>query len=180
MPIVEDARIIVCAIEWFCGSFVRVFFTEPPAVEGLVHDEHAHAIAEFEQLRCGRVVAGANGIAAHFLENLDLPLECAYVDRGAERSLVVVETHALKKNVLTVEQQTAIWIDDDRTNTEGCFDDVDGFSLLVDGGDGEIALSVCEIPQFRMWNFEGKRTHAVEIFGRVDFDISMLRTRYGL
>ena len=39
-----------------------------PAVEGLVHHDKTHFVGQFEQLRRGRIVAGADGVAAHVLQ----------------------------------------------------------------------------------------------------------------
>ena len=39
-------------------------FGDGPAVEHLVHDEEAHAVGEVEELGCGWVVGGADGVDA--------------------------------------------------------------------------------------------------------------------
>ena len=84
VPVVEEQMIIVFGFAAF------------PAVEGLIHDDHAQAVAEIEQFRGGRIVAGANGVAAHLLQDFDLPLQGADVDGGAQRAEVVVVADAVQ------------------------------------------------------------------------------------
>ena len=47
------------------------------AVEGLVHHEEAHAIGSLEPFGRGRIVAGAECVAAEALENFELSLDGA-------------------------------------------------------------------------------------------------------
>ena len=61
-PLVEEAAV---ALRRLAGL---------PFVEGLVHDHEAHRVAEVQQGRIGRVVARADGVAAHALEDFQLPL----------------------------------------------------------------------------------------------------------
>ena len=48
-----------------------------PEVERFVHHEKAHPVGQLEQLGRGRIVAGADGVAAHLPQRLELPLERA-------------------------------------------------------------------------------------------------------
>jgi hypothetical protein len=52
-----------------------------PTIERFIHHEKAHAVGKIEQLRRGRIVAGANGVDAHLFQNLELPLERTQVQR---------------------------------------------------------------------------------------------------
>ena len=63
VPVVEQQMIIVLRLAVF------------PAVERFVHHHHAQAVAQIEQFRRGRIVAGADGVAAHFLQDLNLPFQ---------------------------------------------------------------------------------------------------------
>jgi hypothetical protein len=73
-----------------------LYFRPAPHVEGLVHHQEAHAVGELEQLRRGRVVARADRVRAHALQDLELALERAAVDGRAERAEVVVVADALQ------------------------------------------------------------------------------------
>ncbi len=55
-----------------------------PHVERFVHHEKAHLVGELQQFRRGRIVAGANGVAAHFLKHFELPLQRSYIDGRAQ------------------------------------------------------------------------------------------------
>ena len=65
-----------------------------PHVEGLVQDEEAHPVGGVQQLGRGRVVARADGVRAHALQDLELALDRPAVDGRAERAEVVVVAHA--------------------------------------------------------------------------------------
>ena len=52
----------------------HLFLPPRPFVEGLVHDQEAHAVAEVEKFRRGRIVAAADGVAARLLEEFQTPL----------------------------------------------------------------------------------------------------------
>ena len=75
-----------------------------PHVEGLVQDEEAHPVGGVEQLGRGRVVARADGVRAHALQDLELALDRAPVDGGAERAEVVVVADALKRDAAAVQR----------------------------------------------------------------------------
>ncbi len=51
-------------------------FGDGPAVEHLVHDEEAHAVGEVEELGCGWVVGGADGVDAEGSEGGEAALPC--------------------------------------------------------------------------------------------------------
>ena len=55
VPVIEQQMIIIFG------------FAALPAVEGFVHHHHAETVAHIEQFRRGRIMAGADGIAAHLL-----------------------------------------------------------------------------------------------------------------
>ena len=61
-----------------------------PHVKGFVHDNEAHPVCEFEQLGRRRIVRSANAIDSHRFQHLQLTLQRARVDGGAQRAQVVV------------------------------------------------------------------------------------------
>src|SRR4051812_12234612 len=85
-----------------------------PLIERLVHDEESHLVGQVQQLGRWRVVAGADGVASHFGEQLELPLQRADVDRGAKRAEIVVVAYPIQLDVFAVEKESAVWIEPDR------------------------------------------------------------------
>ena len=74
-----------------------------PRIKGLVNEHNALLIGNFNEFRRGGVVGDANGVAAHLLENLHLPLDGAIPGLRAKRPLVVVHTDAFELGGLAVE-----------------------------------------------------------------------------
>ena len=110
VPVVEEQMIIVRPLAAL------------PAIKRLVHHQHAHPVAQIEQFRRGRIVAGADGVAAHLLQNLNLPLQRAGVDGRAERAQVVMVANAVESDALAVQQETVVGGELDRADAEGRFD----------------------------------------------------------
>ena len=135
VPVVEQQVIIVLRLAAF------------PAVERFVHHHHAQAVAQIEQFRRGRIVAGADGVAAHFLQDLNLPLQRAGVDGRAERAEVVMVANAVERHALAVQQKSVVRRELDGADAERRFVAVHQFAVLFDGGDGDIALRFLDAPQ---------------------------------
>ena len=76
-------------------------------VERLVLDEEAQAVAEVEELRRRRIVAGADGVDADLFERAQAPLPDAVGHRGAEAAGVVVHADALELQRLLVQEEPA-------------------------------------------------------------------------
>ncbi len=91
VPFVEIARVVVRG------------FLLAPHVEGLVHDEYAHAVTQVEHFGSGWIVGGTIGVGTHLLEYFELTFECAGVDSRAERAEVVVHAHAVDFHRAAVE-----------------------------------------------------------------------------
>ena len=53
-------------------------------------------------------MAGADGIAAHFLEHLQLALQCAIIQSRAEGSQIMMITDAVQKDVLSVDKKSPL------------------------------------------------------------------------
>ena len=77
----------------------------------LVHDHHAQPITGVEQRRVGRVVAGANGIAADFLEPSHPPCLQARRHSHAHTGVILVAAHALELHGDAVEVEAGLGID---------------------------------------------------------------------
>ena len=100
----------------------RPALAAPPGVERLVHDQHAQAVGGLQQLGRGRVVAGADGVGAHLLQDLELALERARVHGRAQRAEVVVVADALDGDPPAVEQEARVGVERDGADAEGRLD----------------------------------------------------------
>ena len=78
-----------------------------PFVEGLIKYIHPHLIAQVVKLRRKRMMARADGVAAHLLETGDAI--CPHADGHgiAKRTRVLMQAHALEFGGLAVDQQPA-------------------------------------------------------------------------
>src|ERR1700733_14283618 len=93
-------------------------FWNPPFVESLSHNKKSHSVAEIEKLRCEWIVAGGDGIAAHFPENFQATLPNTKRNRGANAARFVVNACAVQLDLLTVEQKTAFGVENGLANAE--------------------------------------------------------------
>ncbi len=99
LPPVGEVRVIVLRV----GGLLAL-----PLIEGLVHHQHAQAVARVEKRGRGRVVAGADGVEAVRLHQLDAALLGAIDRGGAEQAVVVVQAAALQLDALAVDAQAAL------------------------------------------------------------------------
>src|SRR5215475_3256835 len=106
MPVGEQKVIIVAG------------FTSDPAIESFVHDDKAETIGDVEEFRSGGIVAGTNGVAAHFLQNFQLTLKCAGVNRRAERAEIVMVANAIDRDALIVQEKAVIGCEFDGANAK--------------------------------------------------------------
>ena len=74
-----------------------------PAIEGLDHHDEPHPVGQVEQLGRGRIVRGPQRVAAHLLENLELPLQCPDVERRTERAQIVMVARAIQRDPPAIE-----------------------------------------------------------------------------
>ncbi len=107
-----------------------------PGVEGFIEDHEAHLVGEFEKFRCRRVVAGTDGIASHVAEHLQLPLQGADVDGGAQRAEVVMIADAIELEMLAVDEEAGVGVILEGADAERGFIGVDDLAVLRDRGDG--------------------------------------------
>lgn len=84
MPIRENAGVVV-------GALCLV-----PAVERFDLKQDADAVAEIDKAWRGRIVAGADRVAAHFLEEAELTFSRFRIPSGTERSEVVVQADSFE------------------------------------------------------------------------------------
>ena len=83
----------------------------------LVHDQHAEAVADIEQFRRGRIVRGANGVAAEFLQFLHAELLQRIRNGRADAGVVLVIAGAVDPVRLAVQQEA---VRPDRSRRCGC------------------------------------------------------------
>ena len=135
----NDTRMIAVAADQGAQVFVMPFreqqmivislFAPDPAVKRLIHHHHPQAVAEIQQLRGGRVVAGANGVAPHFLEQLDLALQCANIQSGSQSAEIMVIANAIQRHARAIEKKAIVRAELDRANSKGCFKEIGRFPI---------------------------------------------------
>ena len=89
-----------------------------PHVEALGHHHHTEGVAEVHLHLRGHVVRGADGVAAHVLQGLDLADEGTLVDGGTQRAEVVMQTDAFYLTCHTVQLETILLGALQRTDAE--------------------------------------------------------------
>src|ERR1700689_561011 len=90
-----------------------------PFVEGLIHHQKPHTIAQVEELRSVGVVAGANRVATHLLQDFQPPLPDSLRHRGAHTATIMVEAHAFELYASAVQEKTFIRIEDGLAHADG-------------------------------------------------------------
>ncbi len=142
-----DARVIpVAPDELVPLAQVQRIAAEQPV---LVHDQHAEAVAGIEQLRGGRVVRGANGVAAEFLQLLEAECLQRVRNRGADAGVVLVIAGAVDLIVFAVEQKAEVRVEGHGADAENGFLAVDNLASHRDGGDELVELRRFRRPENR-------------------------------
>ena len=90
-----------------------------PFVKGLVHHQEAQSVAQVIQLRHMRVVAGADGVAAHFLQGKQTPFPYLAGHSRAETARVVVDAYALQLHAASVQEEALVRIETEGTDADG-------------------------------------------------------------
>ncbi len=85
-------------------------------------------------------MAGANGITAHLLEHLDLALEGAKVDCGAQRAQVVMIADTVEFDVLAIYEQARIRVVFERADPEGSLVGIHERAIVGDSSDGHVTV----------------------------------------
>src|SRR5690606_10667261 len=140
MPVIPKAAVAVTSLVSF------------PDVEGLVDDEDAHAVTEIEQFRSGRVVAGAQGIEAHFLEEFELAFGRAGIEGGTEGAEIVVIAAAVGWDAPAIEVKSIVGGELDGTNAEGSFVGIDEAAVRGHVGAREVHRGILDVPEARIGN----------------------------
>ncbi len=111
----DDAGVVAIAEDHVAGvgleigveeAVVALFgvgFGGGPGVEGFLHDEHAHLVAEVEEAGIDGIVGGADGVASERLHGGDAALPDGEGDGHADGAGVGVEADAEKFEVVAVE-----------------------------------------------------------------------------
>ena len=123
---------------------------DAPHVEGLVHHHQAHAVAQLQQLRRRRIVAGADGVDARALEDFQLPFGGPAVHRHSQRAQIGVIAHALNLVGLAVQQEALFLVEGDGTDAEGRLVTVHHFPVFQHLADQRIEVRTVHVPALRM------------------------------
>ena len=78
-------------------------FVHIPAVNILIHHQHAQLVTRIEKILGGRVMGGTNGIVAGLLQNADAALFHFRVSAGSENAVVMVDTGTADYGALSIE-----------------------------------------------------------------------------
>ena len=98
------------------GPFVFGVF---PFVKGFVHHQKAQSVAQVIQLRHMRIVAGADGVAAHFLQRKKAPFPDLCRHGCAQAAAVVMDAYALQLHAAAVQEEAPVRIKTE--GTDSCF-----------------------------------------------------------
>ena len=79
-----------------------------PFVESLIPNHNTHPVAQVEQLGCGRVVAGADGVYPHVLHDLQFPLHRPGVEGHAQRAEVGMQADAVQLHAPAIQMETVV------------------------------------------------------------------------
>ena len=101
----------------------------------LVHDQHAEPVAGVEQFRRGRIVRGANGVAAEFLQFFHAEFLQRIRDGRADAGVVLVIAGAVKLVMLAVQQKAVRRVKAHGADAEGGFFLVNHFAVHGNGRD---------------------------------------------
>ena len=137
-PVVEEEAVIIRALG------------HAPRVERFLHHDEAEAVAQVEELGRGGIVRSADGVAAQVAHEFELSLHRAQVQRGTQRAEIVVQTNALDVEALAVEEKTIRGRELNRADAEQGLDDVGGFAVLLERGDGNVTMRRGGAPEFRL------------------------------
>ncbi len=121
-------------------------FRAVPAIEELVDDQNALAVADLDQLVGGGVVGDADGVAPHLLENVHLTLQRPVPGLRAQRALVVVLADALELHVFAVELKAHVGGKLDGAEAKLGLIGVQHRVALLDGGYQDVEVGRTLVP----------------------------------
>ena len=105
-----------------------------PNIKRLVHHQEAHAVAHLVKFGLARIVARADGIAAHVPENFELTPESGLGNRGSESPEIVVQTNAFDVNAFPVQQKTPVGREFASPDAQRCRVFIRNFAARLDCG----------------------------------------------
>ena len=105
-----------------------------PAIKRFVHHDHAQTVTHLQQFGRGRIMAGADGIAAHLLQNLNLPFQGPRADRRTQRPEVMMIADPIQRHALAVQQKTVVRRELNRADAERGFATINAFPILLNRG----------------------------------------------
>ena len=108
-----------------------------PGVREFVHHQEAHPVAEVQEFRCRRVVAGADGVAAHLPEHLKAAHPGVLVPDCSQGARIVMQANALQEGLFSV-QVKAVGLELNLTDAERCLINICGAVLSRNAGAGVV------------------------------------------
>ncbi len=118
-PFLEDLAVPVIPRRPFISASNPFFLRRRKFIKGLIHHQKTHLVAQVQQFRCGRVMAGANGVAADFPQLLKAGPPEFFRHGCPQRSAVVMQTDPLDFQILTIEEKSFVGVKADRADAEG-------------------------------------------------------------
>jgi len=159
----DDAGVIAVALDGVGGVaegpllevevVVVGVFGDGPAVEHLVHDEEAHAVAEVEELRRGWVVGGADCVDTKLAELGEAAGAEGEGYGGAYGSCVGVEGYAVDLVVGAVEEEALVGVEVKLADADGQVFVIDGAAFAHEGSVDSVEGGVDEVPTVGIWDF---------------------------
>src|SRR5437016_6177477 len=107
---------------------------------GLVHHQHAKAIACLEELRRRRIMGGAISIRAHLLQTLDAKVLQTIGERRSNASMILMIAGAFDFYRLAVKNKSFVGVESNRANAESCFFTIRDVALTLDRRDRAIEI----------------------------------------
>ncbi len=136
----------------------------------LVHDQHAEPVARVEQLRRGRIVRGANAVAAEFLQLVDAEFLQRIGNGRANAGVVLVIAGAVNRVRLAVQHETLVRIKDRGADAEDGFLLVNRFAVHRNRGDELVELGRFRRPE------HGRRNLRLQLQRGLQFAAHLLRS----
>ena len=121
-----------------------------PAVEGLVHHQHAQPVADVQERRRRRIVRGSDGIETGSLQDLHPPFLRPVEGRRSQRTVVVMHAAAGHLHHLAVQQETLLDGPLDRADAEQRGHLVEHLAAADHARDGSIQAGALRRPQRRL------------------------------
>ena len=138
MPIAKNAMIIVASL------------APLPAIKNLVHYDKSHPVSQIEQLRRGRIVRRADGVAAKITQNFKLTLQPTQIDRRTERAKIGMVAYAVERHAFPIEQKTVVRREFNRPNAKIRLVAINHFTVFLKRRDGSIKIWMPHAPAFRI------------------------------